>query len=472
MPSLSAPALPRLLDLRRPAPDLTRRGAPRARPWRLLVVACLALATASLVLPSVPTYDPWAWLIWGREVLHGDLVTTTGPSWKPFPVLFTTPFAVLGDAGAPLAWLVIARAGGLLAIAMAYRLGRRLAGPVAGLVAAGALTLADGFISYFFRGNSEGILVAACLWAVERHLDGRRVDAFVLGVVAALLRPEMWPILFVYGCYLVWQDRSRRTVTIVLGGGALVLALWFVPEYVGSGDFLRAASRARETRSDSLANAAHPFVAVLERSYGVLTFPVYVAALIAVVVAIRARDRLVLAMAGAAAGLLLAVALMTQAGFAGNLRYVALPASLVCVLAGIGCVRLGERAWRWRGLVPLAAVVVGGAVLAAPYVRADLDALEEDARAIQDEALIHGVVPAVIAAAGGEDRVTDCGPVYTGPYQHQVVAWYLHLHEDEVQTEIVYPPGTALAPDVEPLSRDSRFPMVALTRRWVVGSTC
>ena len=472
MRSLSAPAVSRLLDLRRLAPDVTRRGASRARPWRLLVVACLALATASLVLPSVPTYDPWAWLIWGREVLHGDLVTTTGPSWKPFPVLFTVPFAVLGDAGAPLAWLVVARAGGLLAIAMAYRLGRRLAGPVAGIVAAGALTLADGFIFNWFRGNSEGILVAACLWAVERHLDGRRVDAFVLGVVAALLRPEMWPILFVYGCYLVWQDRSRRTVTTVLSGGALVMALWFVPEYVGSGNFLRAASRAREANPDSPAFAAHPFIAVVERSYGVLTFPVYVGALIAVVVAARTRDRLVLAMAGAAAGLMLAVALMTEAGFAGNLRYVALPASLVCVLAGIGCVRLGELAWRWRGVVPVAAVVVGGAVLAAPYVRADLDALEEDALTIQDEALIYGAVPAVIAAAGGEERLKDCGTVYTGRFQHQTVAWYLHLHQDEVEFKVVFPPGTAIAPDFDPLSRDGRFPMLAQTRRWVVGSTC
>ena len=132
------------------------------------------------LLPSVPTYDPWAWLIWGREVLHGDLVTTTGPSWKPFPVLFTTPFAVLGDAGAPLAWLVVARAGGLLAIAMAYRLGRRLAGPVAGIVAAGALTLADEFIFNFFRGNSEGILVAVVPVgdrAPPRRPAGRRLPA-------------------------------------------------------------------------------------------------------------------------------------------------------------------------------------------------------------------------------------------------------------------------------------------------------
>ena len=47
-------------------------------------------------------------------------------------MIFTTPFSLAGDDGAPLLWLVVARAGGILAFAMAYRLGKRLAGPVAG----------------------------------------------------------------------------------------------------------------------------------------------------------------------------------------------------------------------------------------------------------------------------------------------------------------------------------------------------
>ena len=42
----------------------------------------------------------------------------------------------------------------------------------------------------------------------------------------------------------------------------------------------------------------------------------------------------------AAAVLMIVVGLMTEAGFAGNLRYVALPAALVCVLAGVGWVDL------------------------------------------------------------------------------------------------------------------------------------
>src|SRR3954451_10169134 len=207
------------------------------------MLACLALAALTLLGPSVPTYDPWAWIIWGREIAHGDLVTTTGPSWKPLPVLFTIPFSLAGDNGAPLLWLTIARAGGILALAMAFRLGQRLAGPVAGAIAAGALFLADEFIRNFARGNSEGLLVALCLWAIERDLDGRRRGAFLLGLGAALLRPEVWPFIALYGLYLIAAERTVRTAALVLGGGFALVVLWFVPEYLGSGEFLRAGPR-------------------------------------------------------------------------------------------------------------------------------------------------------------------------------------------------------------------------------------
>src|SRR5687768_14624182 len=153
----------------------------KPRPIALLALACVAVAALSLLGPSTPTYDPWAWIIWGREVVHLDLVTEGGPSWKPLPILFTAPFALVGDGPAPELWILVARAGGLLAIAMAYRLAARLAGPVAGVIAALALLLADEYVFNFGRGNSEGLLVALCLLALERHLDGRRRDAFVLG---------------------------------------------------------------------------------------------------------------------------------------------------------------------------------------------------------------------------------------------------------------------------------------------------
>jgi hypothetical protein len=37
------------------------------------------------------------------------------------------------------------------------------------------------------------MLVALVLWAVERHLDERYTQVFLLGFASALLRPEVWP---------------------------------------------------------------------------------------------------------------------------------------------------------------------------------------------------------------------------------------------------------------------------------------
>src|SRR4051812_26757698 len=159
--SVSATARPRAA----PAPAAAGAAPPAApRPWKALVLACLGLAALSLLGPAVPTYDPWAWIIWGREIPHLDLNTVSGPSWKPLPILFTTPFALLGDAAAPGLWLLIARAGGLLAIAMAYRLGSRLGGRAAGLIAGAAPGVAGGVGRHLARRGPRGAAVRAWPW--------------------------------------------------------------------------------------------------------------------------------------------------------------------------------------------------------------------------------------------------------------------------------------------------------------------
>ena len=168
----------------------------------MLVLVSLALGALSLLLPSVPTTDPWGWIVWGRQILHLDLNTIAGPpSWKPLPVLFTTPLALLGGA-APAAWLAIARAGGLLALALAYRLAARLAGPAAGVMAALGLLLTGDWVRNLAYGYSEGLAVAFFLWAILSHLDGRRGHALALAFLASLSRPEAWAFLLPYAAYL------------------------------------------------------------------------------------------------------------------------------------------------------------------------------------------------------------------------------------------------------------------------------
>jgi hypothetical protein len=444
-------------------------GGGRARPWRLLLLACLALAALAHYLPAGPTYDPWAWIAWGRDITEWDLDTRTGPSWKPLPVLFTTPFALAGDAAAPDLWLVIAQAGGLLALAFTYRLAARLAGWPAGIAAAAGLALADEFIRNFARGNSEGLLVGLCLWAVERHLDGRRRDAFLLGVAAGLLRPELWPFLLLYGLWLMWTQ--PRTRLLVIGCGVVTVLAWIVPEYLGSGDFMRAASRAREPNPDSAAYADFPFAETFWRAGKVLMPPLLLGAAIALARAWLERDRVRLILGGVATALMVAVAAMTQAGFAGNLRYVALPAALVCVLAGAGWVELVRDAGRRFGRAGAAALAVALAAAAAPFVLSDADKLRYDLDVVRAESELYDRLPPIVAKSGGAQALLRCGPVYAPPFEVQAVAWAMHVHSSEVGV-FANPPGTVLAGHFSALGHDPRFPEINKNRRWFVGRNC
>src|SRR3954471_15090298 len=129
--------MPPAQELTAPSPRVPALSVPRVAVRHRVALAVLALAGLSLLLPSAPTYDPWAWIIWGREILHLDLSTTDGPSWKPLPVMLTTLFAGAGDL-APDLWLFTARVGALAGVVFAFRVGRRLGGTPAGLAGAGA----------------------------------------------------------------------------------------------------------------------------------------------------------------------------------------------------------------------------------------------------------------------------------------------------------------------------------------------
>ena len=98
------------------------------------------------------------------------------------------------------------------------------------------------FVRDSMLGNSEAMLVALALWAFERHLDGRRDHALYLGFAAALLRPEAWPFLGLYGLWLWFRDPELRLRIAAIG--VAVPVLWFGPELWGSGEPLRASNRA------------------------------------------------------------------------------------------------------------------------------------------------------------------------------------------------------------------------------------
>src|SRR3954451_3467492 len=308
-------------------------------------VLCLTLAALTLLFPSTPTYDPWSWIVWGRQILHGSLDTVEGPSWKPLPIFFTVPFSLFGGA-APALWLVIARASGMLALGAAFAVGRRfVGGPMgifAGLLSAFFLLCAIDLVRLVALGNSEGMLSLVVLVAVDRHLQGRFRHAFFFGFLGGLLRPEVWPFLALYGLWLLWRERAWR---LVLGLGAVTVLLWLAPEKWGSGNLFRAADRATDPTLGSavLALDPHPFSAVLDRAIHIVNTPVLVGLCLAAAGGLlgwpRPRwglDRRMLPVAVAAALWTLLIAVMTFNGFSGNPRYLMAPALIACAAAVAG----------------------------------------------------------------------------------------------------------------------------------------
>jgi hypothetical protein len=425
--------------------------ATNGRVYALLAAVALAIGALTLLYPSTPTYDPWAWIIWGREIVHFDLQTTGGPSWKPLPVLFTMVFSLFGGA-APDLWLVVARGGAVLAVLLAFRLAWRLTGgggvaaATAGVVGAVALIISSQFVRTMALGNSEGLMVAFTLWGIERHLDGKYRQAFVLAFLASLLRPEIWPFMGAYGLWLVLID--RRALWLVVSGGVLTLALWFLPEYWGSGNFNRAADRAQQPNPNSPAFAKHPFVEVIKDTWPLVITPVKGAAAFALVLAAidwvrKRRQGPVLAVGFLGAAWIVLIALMTQAGFSGNPRYIILGTSLLAVVGGVGFGRVvqfaGTAMRRIAGPAhPRVATAAGLVVFAAltlvsvHWAKPRFDNFDELDRALRYQAELRFDLESVLTKVGGADAFKACGHATAGKFSVPLVAWYLDEHTLDV----------------------------------------
>ncbi len=400
-----------------------------------LIAACLALGAASLLAPSEPSYDPVAWLIWGRELAHLHLDTNGGPSWKPLPVAFTALTAPLGevDRGLPPAlWMAVARAGTLLALALAFRLARRLggggvAGALGGAVAAVVLFLTPDWFQFAAHGSEAPLAVALMLWAVERHLDGRPEHALVLGTLACLLRPELVPFLGLYGA---WTWRGERRLRPLVVGLLVVLPLaWIAPEWIGSGAPLDAGSQARSEPAWSLSLADRPWLRALERVHNHAGLPLELLALVAVVAAVARRRRVVLVLAAAMAAEVALFVAMTQAGFSGNPRYVLPALAVAAVLTGVGAAQLAR-----ARPAPLLAGLALMALVGAPFIAARATRLADEAHEVRVRMRLHSELARAVQAAGGADAVTALGSATSNRALQTRLAWELGVPMELVES--------------------------------------
>jgi hypothetical protein len=452
--------------------------------YLFLGLVALIIGAFSLLLPSTPSYDPWAWLVWGHEIVHLDLQTTGGPSWKPLPLIFTTVFGLFGKAQPDL-WLIVARAGAVMCVVMVFRLAWRLARAfadgiseasgtariwaavpplLAGVIAAGSLVNSSGFISDNALGYSEGLATALILIAVERHMLGHRRQAFAVAFFAALDRPELWIFWGPYGLWLFWREPEARKLVVALF--ALIPVLWFLPELWGSGHLFRGVNRAQHPRSNSAAFTSCPVCTVFtHEAWRAVLNRVKVPGIIGLVVAAfglwrtraqwwRAERGTVSAAVSARAWLLvigvfgfiwwLGIAVETEAGFSGNNRYLVLGTAPVAIAGGVSWawfMYAVARGARWtagrfgdglrrlgRGAVALpVGVVVGIALFLAvpPWISKNIVSLPRTHHALWYQALLRKDASAAINQAGGRQAVLGCGSIMVEGFQVPMLAWTL-----------------------------------------------
>jgi hypothetical protein len=441
-----------------------RTGRPtrtRGNGWVYLAIVGLALiaAAVSLRLPTTPNYDPWVWVIWGREIVHGQLSTTGGPTLKPLALVFTTIVAPFGSA-APNMWVAIARAGALTAVALTFLLTTRLSriataplGAVgwalalgAGLAAAGGVLLLQSYIYVVAQGYSEGLLLTVLLLGVLRHLDGAPRQTQALLFAASLDRPEMWALFVVYGLWLWRVDRGARRLIACLA--ALILPIWLIPDLIGSGSLLRGAEYASYPRGAG--TTACPFCSEITRyEWPLVRLPFRIGVVLAFVPAVAALARgglrtrphsqrrldicLGVLLVGAIV-LFLEDAVLTELKFSGNGRYLFPAACLTIVVGMVGWARCA--AWAFAGLSRLmrpavgwvaVALVTAGAVAAIVPSAVDAFAkLGPTWSALRFQADVRRDLTTAVARAGGAARLKACGAVQTNTQLVPLVAWTLH----------------------------------------------
>src|SRR4051794_21640398 len=368
----------------------------------------------------------------------------SGSSWKPLPVLFTAPFSVFGDA-APQLWILVVRAGALLAVLFAFRVASRLAGTAAGVAAAVAVALAA-WPRYVAQGNVEPLSAALVLIGVERHLSGHRHQAMVCGALAALGRPELWPFLALYALFVFFRKGTRKPVVIALL--LVVPVLWLGGDLWGSGDAFHGSKRAagtkdrarkREQRLIEKARAEgkpppklRAEASAISHTVGgarhLLIFPAYLAALAGVGFALWRRQREALVLAAAAAALFAVVALMALLGYGGSPRFLFPAVGLVGVLAGVGVGALLRAVGGGARAAVLAVVLLGAS---APFVIDRGREFSNEGKLVRTRSDLQDDLHRVIQRAG-PSRVLAVGePNTPGEFAHQL-AWELGIHLEDV----------------------------------------
>jgi hypothetical protein len=408
--------------------------------WRWLPASFAAAGASLLCLPNGLGYDPWSWMVWGRELDHGTIVTAgAASSIKPLPIGIDVLLAPFGAAAGDL-WLVFARAGIVISVVLVYHLARVLAGRAAGITAAAGWLTAYQVAGYLaLEGMSEPLSAAFVLAAWDAHLGGRRWRAFVFGFLASLVRVELSAFLAMYAVAALVKTARRPRVAALTAAGllALVPVAWLLPDLIGSGDLFRSAVRATYESQGGPLLSSVPGLAALSEASKMLVWPLVVAFVVDSAASLYAwaryrRVRPTVWLACGAWGLLALEAVMVQLHLdTGAPRYLLPGVALVAVVAGCAWAdalralpRLLPKA-RPGILLAVAWVVLWAAPANALVQRAHQE--QHDWAAAKSVQRLANELPRAVSRLGGRSAVLACGTIAAAPLQNPAVAWDLDV---------------------------------------------
>lgn len=424
------------------SPDRVAAPGGVAHRWRWAIGALALVIVSALVVHWArvrPGFDPYGWLVWGHLTLHGRLDTNGAPSWKPLPYLFTLPYALLGRNALYL-WMTTAVAVSLSGAVFAWRVAfalvgapgaRRYAAYAAGLTAAVALLAIQDFPHAVLSAESDTMVVALCLAAVDCILQGRLRWAFWVWWLAALGRPEVWAPL---GLFVLWAWRTHPRMRLqMLGGLILIPLLWFGITALTSHTPFSAATLAERSPRALHGNKV---TGTIGRFLALNPTLVNLAAAVAAGLALIRRDRAVLLVCGGVALWVVVEAGFALHGWSAVPRYMYEAAAGVDVLAGVavgriilelpaiaGRLRPGPR-WAAAGAMAAALIVVAYAGALVPVLHGRIAAERKDlhgqrVRAAYIDRLASGVAHLGVA------RILACGQPRIGIGWQSVLAWQL-----------------------------------------------
>src|SRR3954451_13896118 len=170
---------------------LVRRALPDVVASALVAVAVFAAFGHAFL-----NYDTFYSLLWGKELIHGQLPqyqVPVAPTPHPLATLVGAVVSPLGDSAEDVMLALVLLAVGALVVGV-FRLGQvSYAWPV-GLLAALIVVTRQPILNFGIRGYVDLPTIALIVWAavLEARRKRRGVPVLVLLALAGLLRPEAW----------------------------------------------------------------------------------------------------------------------------------------------------------------------------------------------------------------------------------------------------------------------------------------